>query len=276
MKKITLLIAILITTMSFGQVGENATALSSVKGLNSNAEACEAGGKGVVEYPNGWYTVSTPDPLYSGESSSTDWKWNHTVTDLADVFFNGEGKTGAAYGTGDTNVNAIISIDNTTDFTLKAYNKRSALTNSSLTSCMTTPGDPTSGPGNKVVRYSLELTTPFVNPGDVRTVTITITDTNSVTENIVLTATYTPTAGVNDLQRYNFSYAPNPVKDIINLSAAKNINKVELFNLLGQKSKSFEVNTLNKNLDISGLANGIYIMNVTIDETVGSYKIIKQ
>lgn len=74
----------------------------------------------------------------------------------------------------------------------------------------------------------------------------------------------------------NFSFAPNPANNFLNLSASKNIQKVEFYNLLGQNALSAPVNGLRKEVNISNLKSGIYLMKVTIDNAVGTYKIIKK
>lgn len=74
----------------------------------------------------------------------------------------------------------------------------------------------------------------------------------------------------------NFSFAPNPTNNFVNLSASKNIEKVEFYNLLGQNALSAPVNGLRKEVNISNLKSGIYLMKVTIDNAVGTYKIIKE
>ena len=74
----------------------------------------------------------------------------------------------------------------------------------------------------------------------------------------------------------NFSFAPNPTNNFVNLSASKNIEKVEFYNLLGQNALSAPVNGLRKEVNISNLKSGIYLMKVTIDNAVGTYKIIKK
>ncbi len=259
-KKITLLFALMAGTISYGQV-------TQVKGLNSDAMVCEAGGLGVIEYPNGLFADGEEGASgYAGESSTADWKWNQTVTDLAYVFFNGEAKFNSPYASSNTDLSAMISINNTSDFTLKAYQKRAG-------------GDlDCSGPnpGNKVMRYSLELTNPFVSAGDVRTVTISVTDKNGVQENIVLTATYDPTASVDQLEQFNFSYAPNPTKDFIQLSAANPMQGVQIYNLLGQEVLQNTYNLRKAKVDVSDLNEGVYILKVVINDSIGTYKFIKE
>ena len=68
---------------------------------------------------------------------------------------------------------------------------------------------------------------------------------------------------------------PNPTKNYLKLNANKEISKVVIYNTLGQKAFSKNVNTLNDNLDLSDLKKGIYIMKATIGDKTGSYRIIK-
>ncbi len=87
------------------------------------------------------------------------------------------------------------------------------------------------------------------------------------------------TAGVLStpkFEAFNFSYAPNPATDVVNLSAANSINDVEFINLIGQKVLSVTVNAKQKEVNVSSLEKGVYFMNVTIDGTKGTYKIIKK
>ena len=87
---------------------------------------------------------------------------------------------------------------------------------------------------------------------------------------------YDPNLATTQFSNFKFSVYPNPTSDQLNLSAAKNISKVELFNLLGQKVQSNTVNASQKQLSISNLQNGVYLMEVTIDNAKQAFKIIKQ
>lgn len=80
----------------------------------------------------------------------------------------------------------------------------------------------------------------------------------------------------NNFSNFEFSAYPNPTSDELNVSAAKNISKVEFFNVLGQKVQSITVNATQKQLSISNLQNGLYIMEVTIDNDTETFKIMKQ
>jgi len=74
----------------------------------------------------------------------------------------------------------------------------------------------------------------------------------------------------------NFTFYPNPVKNILNLSYNKEISTVEIFNLIGQKVISTNFNTNDAQVDMSTLANGPYMVKVTSDNQVKTIKVIKQ
>ena len=74
----------------------------------------------------------------------------------------------------------------------------------------------------------------------------------------------------------NFVYYPNPVKNTLNLSYDKQISKVEVFNLLGQKVISNAINSNDAQVDMAGLSNGAYMVRVTSDNQSKTFKVIKQ
>ena len=80
---------------------------------------------------------------------------------------------------------------------------------------------------------------------------------------------------VNQLEKFNFSISPIPEKDFINVSAAKNIQKVEIFNTLGQKVMTKEINNSTSQINVSDLSNGVYVLKAVIDTIEGSYKFVK-
>jgi hypothetical protein len=84
------------------------------------------------------------------------------------------------------------------------------------------------------------------------------------------------TASVDDLKKFNFSAYPNPASNNLNLSASKNIDTVEIFNLIGQKVLHVNPNKISTSINVSTLNNGIYIIKTTIEGLKGSYKFVKQ
>lgn len=93
-------------------------------------------------------------------------------------------------------------------------------------------------------------------------------DDFSITEN--------STASVDDLKKFNFSAYPNPATNNLTISASKNIENVAIFNVIGQKVMSVAPNSNTKSLDVSNLNTGVYILKATIEGIQGSYKFVKQ
>ncbi|WP_035694915.1 T9SS-dependent choice-of-anchor J family protein [Flavobacterium soli] len=73
-----------------------------------------------------------------------------------------------------------------------------------------------------------------------------------------------------------FSYFPNPVKNILNLSYDQNITNLEVYNVLGQKIISKKMDTNQPQVDLSELASGTYIVKVVATNATKVVKIIKE
>ncbi len=83
------------------------------------------------------------------------------------------------------------------------------------------------------------------------------------------------TVGIEDNSLAGFNFYPNPANQMLYLNASKNIESVELFNMLGQKVMANQIGATSSNLNVEGLAVGTYIMKVTVDGQTGTYKVIK-
>lgn len=74
----------------------------------------------------------------------------------------------------------------------------------------------------------------------------------------------------------NFTYYPNPVKNVLNLSYSQQITNVEVYNLLGQKMSTNIVGDNQGQVDMSNFASGTYLVKVTADNQVKTIKVIKE
>lgn len=83
-------------------------------------------------------------------------------------------------------------------------------------------------------------------------------------------------ANLNELDKFEFKAFPNPAQDFINLSATSNIDRVEIFSLLGQQVMDKVINSTQQQVNISGLSKGVYMVKTYIGESVGSYKLVKE
>lgn len=85
----------------------------------------------------------------------------------------------------------------------------------------------------------------------------------------------TPILSVNNNALDGFSFYPNPTTDMLNLNSKKNIDSVTLYNLLGQKVMTSSVGATSTAISLSGLSSGAYIMEVIVNGSAGTFKVIK-
>ncbi|MFD2603167.1 GEVED domain-containing protein [Flavobacterium suzhouense] len=74
----------------------------------------------------------------------------------------------------------------------------------------------------------------------------------------------------------NFSYHPNPVKDVLNLSYSENITGVEVYSLIGQKVLSGNYNSNAVTVNLSQLASGTYMVKVNTENASKTIKVIRE
>ena len=82
--------------------------------------------------------------------------------------------------------------------------------------------------------------------------------------------------GIGDIDFAEFNYYPNPANESINFSAQENIDRVAIYNILGQKVLDQSVNAISGQLNVADLQTGTYIMEVTVGSKTGTYKVIKR
>lgn len=80
----------------------------------------------------------------------------------------------------------------------------------------------------------------------------------------------------NTFANSNFTFYPNPVKDILNVSNSTIISKVQVVNLLGQEMIVKSMNETQGQVDMSQLSAGTYLVKVTSDNQVKTIKVVKE
>ncbi|NND62628.1 MAG: T9SS type A sorting domain-containing protein [Flavobacteriaceae bacterium] len=78
-----------------------------------------------------------------------------------------------------------------------------------------------------------------------------------------------------DENYFDFSFSPNPSNDQIELNANSAIEKVAIYNMLGQNLLTQAINETSGLIDVSALQSGSYVLNVTINGIDESYHILK-
>ena len=73
-----------------------------------------------------------------------------------------------------------------------------------------------------------------------------------------------------------FTLYPTIVKEELNFRSQNNVEVITVFNVLGQKVFSGAPNTNNSSINLSNLRPGVYVVKVSAEGKIGSYKIIKE
>ena len=84
------------------------------------------------------------------------------------------------------------------------------------------------------------------------------------------------TLGTEDFEALNVRLYPNPATDVLNIESAMTIEKVSVYNLLGQEVISQTPKSGLVTLDVASLQVGVYVVKTSINGNVSSTRFIKQ
>ena len=84
-----------------------------------------------------------------------------------------------------------------------------------------------------------------------------------------------PTAGIEDAELSQFTYFPNPVNNVLTIKAQASIDSITIYNMLGQSVIRSAPNTNNSTVDMSVLQTGAYFVQVSINKTLKTVRVIK-
>lgn len=65
---------------------------------------------------------------------------------------------------------------------------------------------------------------------------------------------------------------PNPVSNVLNIDATANINRVEIFNMMGQIVGSYDANDVHMQINTNSFANGIYTVKISTEDGIATKK----
>ncbi|MEM5566441.1 T9SS type A sorting domain-containing protein [Psychroserpens sp. AS72] len=83
------------------------------------------------------------------------------------------------------------------------------------------------------------------------------------------------TLGLDDNTFNGFTYYPNPVKDVLTLESPNTIDKIEVFNILGQRIVAIDSQNTIQNIDMSNVQAGAYFVKVSIGNQIKTLRVIK-
>ena len=65
---------------------------------------------------------------------------------------------------------------------------------------------------------------------------------------------------------------PNPANTVLNINANSNINRVEVYNMMGQMVGMYEANDVNTQINTSAFANGVYTVKISTENGTTTQK----
>ncbi|MBX2829156.1 MAG: immune inhibitor A [Flavobacteriaceae bacterium] len=80
---------------------------------------------------------------------------------------------------------------------------------------------------------------------------------------------------VSEVSQMAFSIYPNPVEDVLNITSSIQEYTVEIFNLQGQLIRSELRSNGSQEIDYSNLASGVYLLKLSSEDAVQTFKIVR-
>ncbi|MBZ9651251.1 GEVED domain-containing protein [Psychroflexus montanilacus] len=74
----------------------------------------------------------------------------------------------------------------------------------------------------------------------------------------------------------DFSYYPNPVKDVLSISTASTVENIKVYNMLGQMVKETAPKSANPQINLSEFNSGVYLVSLEVEGRVETFRVIKQ
>ncbi|GEM_PF-5543431 len=80
---------------------------------------------------------------------------------------------------------------------------------------------------------------------------------------------------ITDLEKVDLTISPNPTSDFLTIQSKSNINRIEIYNSIGQKVLLRDLKNSSKKIDVSSLSKGNYIIQITTEGENLTKKFIK-
>lgn len=132
---------------------------------------------------------------------------------------------------------------------------------------------PLTGKARKTAETPLPLTTVLVE-GTTYYASQTINGIES-TERLAVTIK-SDALGTNVFVIKDFTYYPNPVKNIFTISNTSVIDEVTLISIKGETLLTKRINSLHSEIDLSNFAKGVYFLKIKSEGTEKTVKLIKE
>jgi hypothetical protein len=114
-----------------------------------------------------------------------------------------------------------------------------------------------------------------VNTALVNETTYYATQTIGCESNLVLAVTVTVTLGVDEVEKFTFSYYPNPVINELHITAVSTITNVTVYSLSGQEVINQKWNKEEGILDMSSLEAEMYLVKINFGAIEKVIKVVR-
>lgn len=84
-----------------------------------------------------------------------------------------------------------------------------------------------------------------------------------------------PMNSVTEMNELSFQIHPNPAQDVVYLTAHTILDQVELLDVFGQVVERYTPNEVNLQISVEGLANGLYYLRVSSNESSSTERFFK-
>ena len=149
-----------------------------------------------------------------------------------------------------------------------ATSDQSWLSLSSISLTSKSPQQTITGNGDAKITLTADENT----TGTMRSSNVEISGEGVPSKTIIVSQT--ATLGVNSSTLSLITLYPNPTSDILNIETQQKISKIEIFDLSGKLVKSVEGKA--KNISVSNLTNGMYLIKLYTESGVENSKFIKK
>ena len=96
----------------------------------------------------------------------------------------------------------------------------------------------------------------------------------SLTSNVI--GVTTAVLGLDSFNNADLKYYPNPVANVLNLSAVQNISSVTVYNVMGQTVLNKQLNSNTTQIDMAALPAGYYFIKALSGQNSSTIKVVKQ
>jgi len=256
--------------VSFGPYASGTSVNFTV--TNDQDGTCVINGNVTYTCPPSNNDCATPFVLTPGAVFAT----NSVVGTIVGSTDSGElATTCSSYGGGDVWYSVVVPVDGNID--IETNNNGSSLTDTAMEVYSGTCGSLTSvacdDDGSADGNFSL-ISLTGRTPGEV--LLIRVWEYAGGTEDTFQVSAYNASLGIEDLKMLGFELYPNPVLDMLTISAKNEIKELSVVNMLGQTIKTVTPNNLDYQLDLSGLTSGIYFVKARVNNTEGTFRIVKK